>query len=263
MMKRILSTLIIGLGLLMSLQTSSAETIKIGYFSHEPFHYLDETSGKARGAAITYFETVAAKMGYTVEWVGPLPYIRMRNDLMDGTIDGYVGFTFNPEYKESLYFGDKPFYAAETIFIVRQENPLTQIVSIQDVEGYRVGWLVDTFASPFVQNNLAHFQMDYIAPGDTMWEQSLLKLLDGRLDAIHDMNAHTLPFIAAKMHILEQFKVLPLPEAPEPLYVVFSQQSPHGKTLIEQYNAVQAAMPFAQEDYVKLIQQEFDILSHP
>lgn len=260
MMKRLLSILVVGLGLLISLQTGRAETIKIGYFSHEPFHYLDKTSGKARGAVITYFEAVAAKMGYAVEWVGPLPYIRMRNGLMDGTIDGYVGFVFSPKYKELLYFGDKPFYAAQTIFIVRQDNPLTRITSIQDVEGYRLGWLADTIASPFVQNNLAHFQMDDIATGDTMWEQSLLKLLDGRLDAIHDMNAYTLPFIAAKMHILEQIKVLPLPEAPAPLHVVFSRQSPHGKTLLEQYNAVQAAMPFSQEDYEKLIQQEFDAL---
>jgi ABC-type amino acid transport substrate-binding protein len=264
-MKRLLYAFGVGMGLLLFFQEIGAETIKIGYFSHKPHQYLSDTSTKPRGATISYFEAVAAKMGYEVEWVGPLPFLRLLDYLKDGTLDGaaVLAMANLPELQDFVYYGDKPYYAAQAIFVVRQENPLAQITSIHDVEGYRVGWLANVTPSQFVQDNLAHLRMDYLIPGDTMWEQSLKKLLLGRIDAIHELDAYTLPFAATQMHLADQIKILPLPEPPQPVYVGFSRQSPKGKLLAEQYNAVQRELPFTYGDYVKLVQQEFEVFSRP
>ena len=93
-----------------------------------------------------------------------------------------------------------------------------------------------------------------------MWEQSLKKLLLGRIDAIHELNEYTLIAAAKEMGVADQIKVLRLPEPGEPMFVVFSKQSPNGKLFLEKYNAAQAAAPFSQADYEKLVQQEFELL---
>jgi hypothetical protein len=87
-MKRLLLSFIVGLSILWSFQDIGAETIKIGYFPHKPHQYQTESSGKPRGATVTYFEAVAAKMGYEVEWVGPLPINRLIDYLKEGRVDG-------------------------------------------------------------------------------------------------------------------------------------------------------------------------------
>lgn len=253
--------IMVGMYILLWGQMNMAETIKIGYWIHKPHHYLDQ-SGQLRGASFIYFEAVAAKMGYTVEWVGPLPFLRLCNYMKDGVLDGMAHNTAQSGLDAFVYSG-QPYHHARAIFVVRQDNPLTQITSIQDVAGYRVGWLAEVSPSPFVSANVSQLRMDYLPPGDTMWEQSLTKLLDKRIDAIHELNAFTLPFIAAQMHIADQIKVLRLSDPPTPVYVSFSKQSPKGQVLIERYRAVQAALPFGDEEYEKLMQQEFETLINP
>lgn len=260
-MKRLLRTFVVGLGFLLPLLVSGAEPIKAGYFTNKPHMYLNDTSGKAQGALVRHFEAVAAKMGQAVEWVGPLPLIRYASYLKAGIIDVGASVVMLPELQDIVYYGAQPVNLARTVFVVRKENPLTRITSIQDVAGYRVGWLANIPPMKFVQEHLAHLRMDYMASSDDMNVQSIRKLLLGRLDAIYEQNAYSLLFSAAELHLQDQLKVLPLPEPPMPVYVGFSQKSPRGRLLAEQYDAARAAMPpFGQADYDKLVQQEFDAL---
>ena len=260
-MKRVLLSVLMLFGIVVPLRHLNAETIKMGYWIHKPHQYL-AADGTVRGASITHFEMMAAKMGHEVEWVGPLPFIRLVNALRDGSIDGCAIFgSQKPGLGDFVYSSDKPAFLSYAVLVVRADNQLTQITSIQDVEGYRISWLDGVEPSSFLQQNLAHVQMDYIAPSDTMWEQSLKKLLLHRIDAVHELNEFTLLAAAKEMRVADQIKILRLPEPGEPMFVVFSKRAPKGKLLVEQYNAAQAAMPpFSQEDYEKLIQQEFDAL---
>ena len=259
MKRRFLTGMLIFFGLLNAAR-SDAETIKIGYWIHKPHHYLD-ANGTLRGASKAYFDMMAAKMGVDVEWVGPLPFIRLLNALQDGSIDGCVHYTaLKPGMGDFVNRAEKPFHLAYSVLAVRKDNPLAHIASIADIEGYRIGWLTGVNPSPFLLANAAHVQMDLLAPGDSMWEQSIKKLLLGRIDAVHELNAFTLPFIAGQMGVADQIKVLTLPEPGEPVFVVFSKKSPNGKLFLEKYNAAQAATPFSQADYEKLMQQEFETL---
>lgn len=64
---------VLGISLLFFYTEASAKVIKMSYLELKPFFYLDQASGNAKGAVVDYFEVVASKMGYTVEWTGPLP----------------------------------------------------------------------------------------------------------------------------------------------------------------------------------------------
>jgi ABC-type amino acid transport substrate-binding protein len=261
-MKQIVIVLGIVGGLLIG-QALQAETIKVGYFINKPFIYVDEATGQPRGPKVKLVEMIAEKMGDTVEWVGPLPLLRYATYLQEGSIDMGASVVKIPQIEEMVYFSAQPTDLVQTVFIVRQDNPLTQITSIQDVAGYRVGWFADMTPSQFVQDNLASLQMDYMPISDTMDNQSLEKLLLKRVDALHQLNAYSLPFIAAELHLLDQIKVLPLPEPPTPVYLGFSKKSPRGQTLLEQYNAAQAALGIGTEEYARFIQEEFDAIPHP
>lgn len=263
-MRRLLMACMIGLGLLTPpLLVSGEEPIKVGYFINKPFIYLNETSGKPQGPKVRFFEAIAAKMGYPVEWVGPLPLLRYATYLQEGTLDVGASVVMIPEIEEIVYYSAQPTDFVQAVFVVRKDNPLTQIASIQDVQGYRVGWFANMTPAQFVQENLAHLQMDYMPPSDNMDVQSLQKLLLGHVDALHQLNAYSLPFIAAELHLLDQIKVLPLPEPPTPVYIGFSKKSPRGKLLMEQYNAAQAKLGLGPEEYTQFIQQEFDAISKP
>lgn len=261
-MKHVLIVLSIASVLLMG-DLLQAETMKVGYFINKPFIYVDEATGKPRGSKVKLVEMIAEKMGYTVEWIGPLPLLRYATYLKEGTIDMGTSVVKLPEIEEIVYYSAHPTDLVQTVFIVRKDNPLTQISSIQDVAGYRVGWFADMTPSQFVQDNLASLQMDYMPVSDTMDNQSLEKLLLNRVDALHQMNAYSLPFIAAEMHVLDQIKVLPLPEPPTPVYIGFSKKSPRGQRLLEQYNAAQAELAIGPEDYARFIQEEFDAIVNP
>jgi len=262
-MKRLFMMICIGMMLLTAWSAIAAERITMGYFPHKPHHYLPEGATKPRGAMIAYFEMIAAKMGYEVEWVGPLPFTRLLDYLRDGKIDGAVNLAMFPEIQGIVLYGEHVVHYSQSVFVVRKENPLTSIASVQDVDGYRVGWLANVSALPFIQDNLAHFQMDYMPQSDTVWQQQVKKLLLGRVDALYELNDYTLSFAAKELGVYEQIKVLPLPDPPIPMFIGFSKQSPRGQKLVEQYNAVSASVSFTPDDYAALIQQEFDALTSP
>ena len=262
-MKRVLITIIMGITLLTAWAGNGAERITMGYFPHKPHQFLPDGATKPRGAMIAYVEMMASKMGYEIEWVGPLPFTRLLDYLREGKIDGAVNLAVFPEIQQIVLYGNQPIHFSQSVFVVRKENPLSKITSVQDVEGYRVAWLANVSTLPFIQENLPHFQMDYVPQSDTVWQQQVKKLLLDRVDALYELNDYTLPYAAKELGVYEQIKVLPLPDPPIPMYVGFSKQSPRAQQLLEQYNAVQAGTPFNPDDYARLIQQEFDALTSP
>ena len=262
-MKRILITLVIGIMLFAAWSVNGAERITMGYFPHKPHQFLPDGATKPRGAMIAYFEMMAEKMGCEVEWIGPLPFTRLLDYLREGKIDGAVNVAVFPEIQQIVMYGDKPIHFSQSVLVVRKENPLTKITAGQDVEGYRIAWLTNVSVLPFMQDNLSHFQMDYVPQSETVWQQQVKKLLLGRVDALYELNEYTLPYAAKELGVFDQIKVLPLPDPPIPMYVGFSKQSPRGQALVEQYNAAQASVPFTFDDYAALIQQEFDALTSP
>ena len=235
-----------------------AAPIKMGYFLLPPHQYLNEQGDAAQpqGAAIAYFEAAAASIGEQVEWVGPLPLLRLAEHLKTGHLDGAVGFNRSPASEAYLYYAASPVFLAQPVLLVRQDNPITDIQSIDDIQGYRIGLIVTSggLYTPLLDMHREAISVEGLG-GDQWAEQNIRKLLAGRLDAVFDRQPYTLPFVAARMQRYAHVKVLPIPDPPMPMYVVFSKASQRGQALLDRYNAI---LPEFAVNYTALAQQELD-----
>jgi ABC-type amino acid transport substrate-binding protein len=242
-------------------QSACAESVRIGYFQHPPHQYVNK-DGKPEGATITYFEQIATKMGYEVNWVGPLPLIRLLVYIKEGTqLDGTAHLVKNPEFVNYMYYGDKPYHFARSILVVKKENKLNKIKSIDNIKGYNVLYLKGHSPSKFIQENILNLKISLIIPHKSMWQKSLRMLTIGRVDAVYDLNEFSLPFVAKTMNISDKIKTLLLPEPLQAVYVAFSKNSPRGKLLIEKYNKAHDKFKFDHDDYEKLIREKSHLLS--
>lgn len=225
-----------------------ADTIKMGYFLLRPHMY--EENGAPSGAAISYFEAVAKHLGHSVEWQGPLPFPRLVKYLKDGQIDGAQMFSKNDERTQYLYYPQKPYSPVYSVFVLIKDHPLNAIESIDDVDGFRVGFLEGANLSGFIRSNQNKIQIEYI--GGVNWiEQNLRKVLSRRLDAAYDINHITVQYEAHKLKIADQLKILRLPEPPMHVYTVFSKTAPDGKKYLDQYNQAFDQFPFSYENFVQ------------
>jgi len=229
---------------------ASADTIKMGYFILKPHLYLAEDGTAAKGAAIEYFNDVAAKMGYAVEWTGPLPFLRLIKYLQDGTVDGAQMMAKNEERKKFLYYPDMPYSPVQSVLVLRKEHPLNKIESANDIKGFVIGYLSGANLSPFMKAHSDQVKIEYIN-SDTWFEQNLKKLIFNRIDAVYDQNAVTAEYEAKRLKADDKVRILPLPEPPNHIYTVFSKQSLKGKKLLEQYNSIFKSLDLKYEDYVK------------
>ena len=237
----------------------SAKTIRMGYFILPPHQYMENAESTPKGVSITYFEAVASQMGDDVEWVGPLPLPRLTAYLKNGELDGTVGFPKYQTFETFLYYPDTSVFLGHPILIVQKENPLTQIRSIEDIRGYRIGLVKSASGlyTPLIDDHRDVITVEELG-GDTWIEQNIKKLFAGRLDALFDRQSYTIPFVVAKLNLGPQIKVLPLPDPPTPLYVVFSKASKQGKILLDRYNAI---TPQVFMNYEELAQQAVDAVT--
>jgi len=241
-------------------KSAFSETIKIGYFILPPHQYIVNGQSRPTGAAIRYFETVASKVGNTVEWIGPFPLLRLGEKLKSGEVDGTVGFNKFPELEQFLEYTSTPMFFARPILAVRKENSLEQIDSIDDIEGWRIG-IISTISgtyTPLIDNHSDIIALEPLGHG--AWaESNINKLIHGRVDAVFERNQFTLPFVAAKMKVNTQIKILYVPDPPTPMYVAFSKASKRHPMLTKKYNTAIAELNL---NYEQMAQKEIDKIAN-
>jgi len=236
-----------------------AGTVKMGYFMLPPHTYTN--GAKVQGAGITFFEAVAAQMGQTVEWVGPLPLPRLSGYLKTGEqVDGTVGFPKIPVFEGFLYYTDKPLYMGQPILGVAKKNSkLTKINGIDDIRGFRIGLVKSSSGryNPLIDDHRDVIKLEELG-GEKWMEQNIEKLISGRLNALFDRQQYTLPFVAATLKLDQEITILPMPSPPTPMFVTFSKAAKQGKALLDQYNS---ALSKVNLDYKALLQKEIDSIS--
>ncbi len=157
---------------------SDAETLRAGYFMHPPHHYKTD-KGVVRGATVAYFSMVAQKMGFDIEWVGPLPFSRMLAMLKRGELEIYPHAIRNPEWEEFLYFPDQHYHYAQPVLAVKKNSPLDKVETINDIRSYKIDWHKNIPASPFIKNNTRHLKLYIIPNQKKIWEMFLLRVVKG------------------------------------------------------------------------------------
>jgi hypothetical protein len=246
---------------LFATQSQATETIRMGYFNLAPHTYKDEATSKAKGAAVVYFEAVASKMGYQVEWVGPLPLPRLTEYLKAGeSIDGTVGFPKYPAFEAFMYYPEAHVYLGQPSLMVKKDNPLTQVRSIDDIRDYRIGLVKSASGryTPLIDDHRDMVRLEEL--GDDMWmEHNLAKIDHGRLEAVFDRQQYTLPYVAAKIELDTKLKVIPIQAPATPMYVVFSKGSKNGKKAFEQFKVAREQIKL---NYEELLKKELDAVAH-
>jgi ABC-type amino acid transport substrate-binding protein len=201
---------------------------------------------------------LAAKTGDTIQWEGPLPLLRVNMLLEANQIDANSVCIKIPQLEAIIAFTDRPYFATQGVFMVLATNPLQQITSLADIKGYRVAWLSGSDPSAFVKEHLAELNMQYLTPNATQAERSILKLLAGQVDAVHELNQFALEYQARLMGVQDQVKTLVLPEPAMPIHVGFAKNAPRTPQFLERYNQAQQALNYSQEDFRKLMQHFLD-----
>lgn len=127
--------------LFVATQAMAAGKIKMGYFNLVPHIFFNKGTQKIEGASFDYFTAVASAMKYEVQWIGPLPFPRLIRYLKTGTVDGSLMMNKNPERESFLLYPEMPYHWVQRILVVRKENKLNKIKSINGVIAYRIGFM--------------------------------------------------------------------------------------------------------------------------
>jgi ABC-type amino acid transport substrate-binding protein len=222
-----------------------------------PPHVFAGPAGKPpTGPTIALFEAIAARMGRAVEWVGPIPINRLGDYQKTGgmSLDGTILHIKTPAVIDLLYYPSHPYFVARPCLAVRSDNPLPSIRTIDDIKGYRIGF-IKTLSSnypAFIADHRDVLVIDELS-GEGWVSRNLQKLLSGRLDAVYERNQYTLPYQAAIDGVQAKIKVLLLPVDPIPHYFVFHRSSPRAAELLRRYESAVAGWDF---DYDAMVQAE-------
>ncbi len=237
----------------------AGEKIRMGYFMLQPHTYSEVKDGPAKGAGIAYFNQVAEKMGYEVEWVGPLPLPRLTEYLKNGKVDGTIGFPKFSLFEKFLDYTDSAVYMAQPSLAVSTSRSLSSIGKIGDINNFRIGFIKSKSGktTPLIDNNRSAIHLREFH-GNKWMEQSIRMVDKERLDALYDRQQYTMRYVAAQLKMSDKIRVLPMPAKPSPMYIAFSKKSPIGaQKLVEMSNK---AVSKIKADYVALLEKEFSAL---
>ncbi|MGH1350833.1 MAG: substrate-binding periplasmic protein [Methyloligellaceae bacterium] len=242
-----------------SVPAIAGEKIRMGYFMLQPHTYSEIKDGPAKGAGIAYFNKVAEKMGYEVEWVGPLPLPRLTEYLKSGKVDGTIGFPKFSLFEQFLDYTDSAVYMAQPSLAVSADRSLSSIGKIGDIKDFRIGFVKSKSGktTPLIDNNRKAIHLREFH-GNKWMEQSIRMVQKQRLDALYDRQQYTMRYVAAQLKLEDKIRVLPMPAKPSPMYIAFSKKSSKGaKKLVDASNA---AVSKIKADYVALLEKEFSAL---
>jgi ABC-type amino acid transport substrate-binding protein len=247
---------------------ASGQPIRMAWFTVPP-HMFPPQDGALQptGPTIELFNAIAARMGCTVEWVGPVPLSRLDRDRETGELglDGGVLTIKIEDWTRYLLYPKRPYFVAEPCFAVRSDNPIKKIETIRDIEGYRIGFAMTLkgIYPRIILDNRDGLVIDEIT-GEDWTSRNMQKLLEGRLDAVYELNKYTIIYTAATAGVSDKIKILLLPADPLDHYFVFNKTSPRARELLDAYERAVAGFPF---DYNAMldetIKREAEALTRP
>lgn len=237
-MRRRIVTMILSVSLSLFMGTSiTAKEAIIGVFIHAPHVYKTEETGNVYGPGIDYITEIVRAMGYEPV-VRLLPLPRILAFLKSGDIDLSLEFAKTAERAEYLYYPDAPSYIMVPSLTFLSSSTVTEIKTIDDLKGTRIGYLKGASVAAFFKGNSAVVFEN--VTGENWIQQNLGKLLAGRIDAAMDNNAYSYLEEARRQGLESKIKTLRIPGEGTGFYVVFSKASPKGRELLSQFNRVTA-----------------------
>ena len=233
-----------------------AETIRMAWFAVPPHVVASADGVTPRGPTIDLFNRIAGRMGCTVEWVGPYPISRVGQEQKagSGSLDGTILHVKTTAVAPYLLYPGRGYFIARPCIAVRRESPLRKVTSIDDISGFRIGFvkMLSLSYPPMIYNNLDKVTIDDLT-GDNWTSRNLARVLLGRIDAAYERNQYTLSYQAALDGIDSRVRVIELPVDPIPHYFVFHRNSKKAEKLLRLYERAVAGMNI---DYDAMVRAE-------
>jgi ABC-type amino acid transport substrate-binding protein len=121
---------------------NAQESLRVGYFDLTP-HVVQVEGKEPSGAAVGYFEEfIAPVLGIEIIWDKEVtPPTRLMDQLRTGEKDAMIFLGWTKDRTAYLHYPD-PYLTLPEVMVFRADHPIGQVVTVEDLHGLRVGFLV-------------------------------------------------------------------------------------------------------------------------
>lgn len=235
------SVLLVAVAWLLS-SAAGADSLRVGYFDLPP-HTPQVGQADNQGAAIAYFEQIAARMQLSEVSYQRYPLPRLLLMLERGHLDMALILAKTPERAERLVYPQQPFVRVQSVLLVPHQHPLQKVDTVEQLLPLRLGAWQDGYRSPMLRD--PRLQLSTLNSSNVV-RQSLEMLAGGRLEAFYHPDDLAVRYQMQEMGMQARIRLLPLPEQEMPLYSVFSR--PAARVYLDRYERAQAEV-VAQQGY--------------
>jgi len=199
-----------------------AEELVIGYFDLAPHIAFNKQTNKTEGILPDFLQNhIAPTMGVTFKFIH-MPLARVLRSMKAGKIDGGALFGYTMARAEIYDYPINNFYNMQSVLVVRKNNMLNKIVSIDDIKDMRIGYVTAALITPIMKSK--QIKMELMS-GTNPWNRRLQMLMSDRLDAVYSPAKANLVYEANKLGATNDIKILSLPEKPSKMFTLFSKAS--------------------------------------
>ena len=207
------------------------KSIDIGYYSLPP-HSMNIQEAPA-GAAIFYLqENIFPESEYTISWKF-LPFARVLSELSAGRIDCAILIAKTTQREQEFKYPDNYLYQTKNGLIVLKNRQLTEVVSLDQLKGMRLGHVVGSVRPTELGQLGVVFEN---ISGKDFTRRNIKKLEKNRIDAVYVPTLSHAKYEYGKMGDRSDVNFLPLPMIEgHKLYVVFRKDIP--ESILNDFNA--------------------------
>jgi hypothetical protein len=221
--------------LFLSVLSLFPETIRIGYYQFEPYVIFQGKNKAPGGPAGEYWQVyLIPEMKVSVEWVGPLPLLRLLKYFKQGKLDAVLLFPRDEEMAKKYLYPQTPFMTGRPGLSLLKDFPLEKISRKNDMYNLEISYVKGGYLPPLLKSE--SILIDYTTK-EKYLAVNLDKLMKKRVDAVFNLDIITIMFEADKHVYGDKIKTLLLPVRPIKFYTVFSP-SEQGQKILRLYNPI-------------------------
>lgn len=228
-------TLLTSFILSLSSYADEPDSLKVGYFVYPPHVFYSEETGEPHGPLIFFFtEYFAKNMGVNIVWQ-KMTNKRSELSLKQCKIDMFLLKGWSKERTALMLYPDHPFHHVIPSLLVKKDFPVDKIRGSEDLYDQVIGWtngLPASLLKPYWQHPRIKL---VLTPQTDFYSTNMKMFVLGRLTGVASSNKESLFYMAKKMNLLEEIKIIPLPQEARYVYHAFSKCS---KNQLDNYNKV-------------------------
>ena len=211
-----------------------AEEIRVGYSNLSKLIEKHDGEQKPVGPLADYWENMAAAMGVSIQWVGPLPSTRVVNYLKHKKIDAIYIASKNAEREGMGFFSEKPIFIKQPVVCFPKGKVLQKLAGWNDLQSLKkIGVVNGHRLAMSLTKKYPDLPLALIKDKDPL-NFALTHLAKGELDAFIYPGRVGLVDSIKGLGLTDQIVVVDAP-VPEKAYFVFFAST--RRDLVEKYNA--------------------------